>query len=70
MQVALASTAIGGGIYQLAAKIKQKVGEGEKLGSKAVVKEIVITLAGSTISFLTGGIAEAAPDLFGSRWEL
>ena len=41
------------------------MGEGNKLGSKAVVKEIVITLGASTISFLTGGIADAAPDFFG-----
>ena len=65
MQAALAAAAIGWGAYQLASKIRQKVGEGNKLGSKAVVKEIVITLGSSVISFLTGGIADAVPDLFG-----
>lgn len=64
-QAALAAAAIGWGAYQLASKIRQKVGEGNKLGSKAVVKEIVITLGSSVISFLTGGIADAVPDLFG-----
>lgn len=65
MQGVLTLGAIGWGAYQLASKIRQKVGEGNKLGSKAVVKEIAITTVTSSISFLTGGVADALPDLFG-----
>ena len=65
MQAGLALGAIAWGAYQLAAKIREKVGQGNKLGSAAVVKEIAITLTTSTISFLTGGVADAVPDLFG-----
>ena len=59
MQGVLTLGAIGWGAYQLASKIRQKVGEGNKLGSKAVVKEIAITTVTSSISFLTGGVADA-----------
>ena len=65
VQGVLTLGAIGWGAYQLASKIRQKVGEGNKLGSKAVVKEIAITTVTSSISFLTGGVADALPDLFG-----
>ena len=65
MQAGLALGAIAWGAYQLASKIRQKVGEGNKLGSAAVVKEIAITLTTSTISFLTGGVAEAIPGVLG-----
>ena len=65
-QAGLAGGAIGWAGYQLLAKLYQ-LGKKEKksLLSKPVVKEILISLGGSTISFLTGGVADAIPDLFG-----
>ena len=69
VQVGAAGVAIAWGAYQLREKIKKLREDAEETGAKltstVVLKEIAITLAGSTISFLTGGVAEAIPDLFG-----
>jgi len=64
-QAGLAGGAIGWAGYQLLAKLHKLVKkENKSLLSKAAVKEVVIFLGGSTISFLTGGIADAAPNPF------
>ena len=68
MQAAAALVAIGYGAWQLADKIKKKskeLGDDESLSATWVIKEVTITTALMTITFLTGGLADAVPDLFG-----
>ena len=73
MQAAAAAVAIGYGAYQLAKKIHDKsksLGEDESLSATWVVKEVTITLAATTLTFLTGGLADAVPDVFGFASEI
>ena len=69
MQVGAAGVAIAWGAYQLREKIKKLREDAEETGAKltstVVLKEIAITVGTSALSFLTGGVAEAIPDLFG-----
>lgn len=64
MQAGLAVGAITWGAYQLYETIKKKLGDGHKLLSTVVLKEVAISVAGSTVTFLTGGVADALPNLF------
>lgn len=73
MQAAAAAVAIGYGAYQLATKIRDKaktLEPDDSLSKTWVIKEVAITVAATTITFLTGGLADAVPDLFGFAEDL
>ena len=68
MQAALAIVAIGYGAWQLAFKIREKqkeLGDDESLSTTWIIKEVTFTLGLTTITFLTGGLADMIPDLPG-----
>jgi len=68
LEAAAALVAIGYGAWQLADKIQKKqkeLGDDESLSATWVIQEVTITTALMTITFLTGGLADAVPDLFG-----